>query len=115
MIWVTLIIYYILLQWWKPYKERKANTYFSKAEIMFGMALALLLFTEVKQQDLTFEQSKYMGWISCYLFALAWIFMLRSLNYMVSKESKISKKGMLPIKSPAKKEKVKQLKKNLPI
>ncbi len=82
---------------------------------MFGMALALLLFTEVKQQDLTFEQSKYMGWISCYLFALAWIFMLRSLNYMVSKESKISKKGMLPIKSPAKKEKVKQLKKNLPI
>ena len=73
---------------------------------MYGIALALLLIDEVKENSLTFEQSKYLGWISCYFFAFAWIRMLQSLGYMAKK----AKKAVLPVKQKAKrvaKEKVK--------
>ncbi len=78
--------YYYLLSFWKPYKLKKANTYFRKSELMFVAGVALMLICAYKEDELPVTFHKSIGWICTFIFAAG---LLRKLQIFFRKTPKV--------------------------
>ena len=93
-------IYYFLLDFWKPYKLEKANTFFRKSELMMVLGFILMLIVAFKGDELPVNFHKTIGWVCTYIFAIG---LLRKLQIFFRKNPKKELRRVrpkLPPKSP---------------